>query len=127
MELRQLEYFLAVAEDLNFRRAAERLHMTQPPLSQQIRQLEIEMGLTLFDRSTRRVQLTAAGEVFRQSASRLLRQLQDSIAEARDVASGLAGQLALGFVPSATIEILPPILREFRSAFPEACGWSCMS
>jgi DNA-binding transcriptional LysR family regulator len=118
VELRQLEYFLAVAEDLNFRRAAERLHMTQPPLSQQIRQLEIEMGLTLFDRSTRRVQLTAAGEVFRQSASRLLRQLQDSIAEARDVASGLAGQLALGFVPSATIEILPPILREFRSAFP---------
>ena len=56
--------------------------------------------------------------MFRQSASRLLRQLQDSIAEARDVASGLAGQLALGFVPSATIEILPPILREFRSAFP---------
>jgi DNA-binding transcriptional LysR family regulator len=119
VELRQLEYFLAVAEELNFSRAAQRLNMSQPPLSVQIRQLEKELELSLFERSTRRVQLTAAGEVFRQSATRLLRQLQDDVAEARAVANGLAGQLALGFVPSATIEILPPILRAFRSEFPD--------
>lgn len=119
MELRQLEYFVVVAEELNFSRAAQRLHMTQPPLSTAIRHLEAELKLALFERSTRRVALTPAGEVFFQSAARLLRQLQEDVAEARAVANGLAGQLALGFVPSATIEILPPILRAFRGQFPD--------
>jgi DNA-binding transcriptional LysR family regulator len=119
VELRQLEYFLVVAEELNFRRAAERLHMTQPPLSQAIRQLEQELELTLFERTTRQVRLTAAGEVFRQRVIRLLRQLNEDVVEARGVANGLAGQLGLGFVPSATLEILPPLLRVYRSRFPQ--------
>jgi DNA-binding transcriptional LysR family regulator len=119
VELRQLEYFLVVADELNFRRAAERLHMTQPPLSQHIRQLEQELDLTLFERTTRQVRLTAAGEVFRQRVSRFLRHLQEGVVEARGVANGLAGQLGLGFVPSATLDILPPLLRVYRTRFPE--------
>jgi DNA-binding transcriptional LysR family regulator len=118
MELRQLEYFMAVADELNFSRAAERLNMTQPPLSTQIRALEKEIGVELFARSTRKVMLTEAGELFRASTRRLLAQLQDNIDRARSAALGEIGQLALGFVPSATTELLPPILRAFRTEFP---------
>ncbi|MFI7143038.1 LysR family transcriptional regulator [Streptomyces massasporeus] len=114
MELRQLEYFLAVAEELNFSRAAVRLSMTQPPLSAQIRRLEEEMDVLLFERTTRQVRLTAAGRLFQQSARRLLAQLRDDVLDAQRAARGEVGRLALGFVPSATIEILPPLLREFR-------------
>jgi DNA-binding transcriptional LysR family regulator len=118
MELRQLEYFMVVADELNFSRAAERLNMTQPPLSTQIRALEKEIGVELFVRSTRKVMLTEAGELFQASTRRLLAQLQDNVDRARSAALGEIGQLALGFVPSATTELLPPILREFRSEFP---------
>jgi DNA-binding transcriptional LysR family regulator len=118
MELRQLEYFVTVAEELNFSRAAERLNMTQPPLSTQIKALEHEIGVTLFERSTRNVRLTKAGELFWASCRRLLVQLQDNINQARNAASGQIGQLTLGFVPSATIELMPPILRAFRESYP---------
>lgn len=116
MELRQLEYFVVVAEELNFSRAAERLYMTQPPLSTQIRALEAEVGAALFERSTRRVRLTEAGQLFLVSSRRLLAQLQEDIAQARSAASGKIGQLSLGFVPSATSEVLPPLLRAFRES-----------
>ena len=115
MELRQLEYFVVVAEELNFSRAAERLHMTQPPLSTQIRALETEVGAVLFERSTRKVRLTEAGELFYASSRRLLSQLRDNVTQARSAASGKIGQLSLGFVPSATTELLPPIMRAFRA------------
>ncbi|MFE5563389.1 LysR substrate-binding domain-containing protein [Amycolatopsis japonica] len=118
MELRHLEYFLVVADELSFSRAAERLNMSQPPLSTQIRALEKEMGVELFVRSTRKVALTEAGELFRASTRRLLAQLQDNVDRARSAALGEVGQLALGFVPSATTELLPPILRAFRSRYP---------
>lgn len=118
MELRQLEYFVMVAEELNFSRAAERLNMTQPPLSTQIKALESEIGVTLFERSTRIVRLTRAGELFWASSRRLLSQLQDNVTQARSAASGQIGQLTLGFVPSATIELMPPILRAFRESYP---------
>lgn len=118
MELRQLEYFVTVAEELNFSRAAERLNMTQPPLSTQIKALESEIGVQLFERSTRNVRLTRAGELFWASSRRLLNQIQDNVSQARSAASGQIGQLALGFVPSATIELMPPILRSFRESHP---------
>ncbi|GHE56063.1 LysR family transcriptional regulator [Streptomyces capitiformicae] len=117
VELRQLQYFLAVAEELNFSRAADRLNMTQPPLSAQIRQLEEELDVVLFERTTRKVRLTAAGRHFQKSTRELLTQLDSNIADARRAAKGEWGRLALGFVPSATIETLPPILRDFRARF----------
>ena len=119
MELRQLQYFLVVAEELNFSRDADRLNMTQPPLSAQIRQLEDELAVTLFERSTRKVTLTAAGEAFQRSTKRLVNQLDSNVIEAQRIAKGEIGQLTLGFVPSAMAEILPPILREFRTRFPD--------
>jgi DNA-binding transcriptional LysR family regulator len=92
--------------------------MTQPPLSTQIRALETEVGAPLFERSTRRVRLTQAGELFFANSRRLLAQLQDNITQARSAASGEIGQLSLGFVPSATTELLPPIKRAFRAEYP---------
>ncbi|WP_069870841.1 LysR family transcriptional regulator [Streptomyces malaysiensis] len=119
MELRQLQYFLAVAEELNFSRAADRLNMTQPPLSAQIRQLEEELDVVLFERSTRKVKITAAGLLFKQSTQELFSQLRKNIDDARRAAKGEWGKLALGFVPSTTVEILPPILRDFREKFSD--------
>ncbi|MEU2425483.1 LysR family transcriptional regulator [Streptomyces sp. NPDC007851] len=119
MELRQLQYFLAVAEELNFSRAADRLNMTQPPLSAQIRQLEEDLDVVLFERTTRKVKLTAAGRHFQQSTQELLSQLDTNVMDARRAAKGEWGRLSLGFVPSATIETLPPILRDFRARFSD--------
>lgn len=117
MELRQLRYFLVVAEELSFSRAADRLNMTQPPLSAQIRQLEEELEVVLFERTTRRVDLTAAGRLFQRSTRELLDQLDANVEDARRAAKGEWGTLALGFVPSAAGEDLPPVLRAFRARF----------
>lgn len=119
MELKQLRYFVAVAEELSFSRAAERLHMTQPPLSAQIRGLEEDLGVQLFERSTRSVCLTAAGELFLDEMRLLLSQLEQSVRAARRVGHGEVGRLALGFVPSAASETLPPLLKAFREGFPD--------
>lgn len=118
MELRHLRYFVMLAEELHFRRAAERLHMAQPPLSQQIRQLETELGFQLLHRTKRTVQLTEAGQVFLRESRRILQQLEQAIEMGRQISRGEMGQLTIGFVSSAAYNVLPEILRKFRTAVP---------
>jgi len=118
MELRHLRYFATLAEELHFGRAAARLHIAQPPLSQQIRQLEAELGFQLFYRTKRTVQLTEAGQGFLQEVAQILRQLEQAIQTGRQASRGEVGQLVLGFVGSAAYSILPTILRTFRTTVP---------
>jgi DNA-binding transcriptional LysR family regulator len=119
MELRRLRYFVAVAEELSFNRAAQRLHISQPPLSNQIKQLEEELGVLLFKRSSRGVRMTEAGELLLEEARRIFIQLEQTARMVERVGSGKVGRLSLGFVPSATNEVLPPVLYEFRRSFPD--------
>lgn len=120
MELRHLRYFIAVAEELHFSKAAERLHIAQPPLSQQIQQLEAELSVELFQRKTKRqVQLTEAGQVFLQEAYQLLAQLERAIELTQRTGRGERGQLRIGFTSLVTYDVLPAILRRFREQFPE--------
>jgi DNA-binding transcriptional LysR family regulator len=119
MDLRQLRYFIALAETLNFHRAAERLHMSQPPLTVAIRRLEEELGAALFVREPRGVRLTAAG-VAALPAARATLAGADAFREAvRHGAAGLTGRLAIGFIGSAIGELLPGVLRPFREAYPQ--------
>lgn len=118
MELRQLKYFLAVAEELNFARAAERLHMTQPPLTVAIRKLEEELGVRLFERTTRRVQLTDAGERFRERSEGIMADVQAAKQDAADASDGRVGRLRVGFVSSASYALLPHCMRQFRADNP---------
>jgi len=118
MELRHLRYFMAVAEELNFSRAAERLHIAQPPLSQQIRDLEVEMGVTLFERTKRRVELTAAGRVFVDKVQQVLGQIEQAVEAAQRASRGEIGRLSLGFNSSATYSVLPTLLNTFRERCP---------
>jgi DNA-binding transcriptional LysR family regulator len=118
VELRHLRYFVAVAEELHFRRAAERLHVSQPPLSQQIRALERELGVELFSRNRRRVELTAPGRALLGRAREILAAVDDAVETTRRVARGEAGELAVGFVGSAMYGALPDVLREFRAMRP---------
>jgi DNA-binding transcriptional LysR family regulator len=119
MELRRLRYFVAVAEELSFNRAAQRLHISQPPLSNQIKRLEEELGVRLFDRSSRGVQMTEAGELLLEEARRIFVQVDQTVRTVQHVGHGEVGHLTLGFVPSASNELLPPILRTFRDRYPE--------
>jgi len=118
MELRHLRYFLAVAEERHFSRAAERLHIAQPPLSQQIRQLENELGVTLLHRSTRKVELTDAGTAYLERVRAIIAGVEDAAAEARRVAAGLQGRLVIGCVGSATYSLLPAFARVLRDELP---------
>ncbi len=118
MELRQLRYFVAVAEELHFRRAAERLHISQPPLSQQIRALEDELGFALLTRTRRRVQLTAAGDAFLRDARAILTELDGAVATARRIDAGQTGRLRIGFVGSALLSIVPGTVERFRAGRP---------
>lgn len=118
MELRHLRYFRAVAEELHFGRAAERLHMAQPPLSQQIRQLERELGVDLLIRSTRKVELTPAGTAYLKRAVAVLDAVDDAGHQARRVAQGVEGHLAIGCVGSATYSLLPTLVRALRNELP---------
>ena len=118
-ELRQLRYFIAVAEELHFGKAAHRLHMTQPPVSQAIQALEQQLGVSLFIRSTRQIALTPAGLALLPEARRLLEQARQLAPIVQRAAAGLSGQLSLAFVSIADYSILPPTLREFRRHFPD--------
>ncbi|MFV0434884.1 MAG: LysR family transcriptional regulator [Leucobacter sp.] len=118
MELRQLRYFLAVADELHFGRAADRLHISQPPLSVAIRALEQELGTPLFVRSTRAVSLTAAGETFRDRISPVIDEFDAVIDELHEVRDGTRGRLRVGFVSSASYSILPRAVQRFQQRFP---------
>ncbi|MCL6594364.1 MAG: LysR family transcriptional regulator [Alicyclobacillus sp.] len=118
MELRHLQYFVAVAEELHFGRAAARLQITQPPLSQQIRQLELEIGVPLLRRSQRRVECTPAGEVFLREARKVLAAVEAAVNAAQRAHRGELGTLAVGFVGSATYDVLPAVLRTYRRRYP---------
>jgi DNA-binding transcriptional LysR family regulator len=119
MELRHLRYFIAVAEELHFGRAAERLCIAQPPLSQQIRQLEREIGFALFYRTQRRVELTSAAALFLDEARGALASLDKAAAAGRRIARGEVGWLGIGYVGSATYQALPAILAAFRACHPD--------
>lgn len=118
MELRHLRYFRAVAEELHFGRAAQRLLIAQPPLSQQIRQLEREVGVDLLRRTTRSVELTEAGRAFLERTVRILDAVDDAVDQARRIGTGAEGRLVVGCVGSATYSLLPRLVRELRAALP---------
>jgi DNA-binding transcriptional LysR family regulator len=118
MELRHLRYFRMVATELHFGRAAEKLHIAQPPLSKQIQQLEIELGFELFARTKRSVALTPAGEVFLVEVEGIFKNLDRAIDIGRKTSRGELGQISIGFVGSATYNILPVILQQFRDRYP---------
>jgi DNA-binding transcriptional LysR family regulator len=118
-ELRHLRYFIAVAEELNFSRAAERLHMAQPPLSVAIRQLEQELGATLFVRTSREVRLTEAGAALLDGARRTLAEADAAVTAARRAATGAVGTLQVGYSWSARFETLPALGQAFNDRHPE--------
>ncbi len=119
MEFRHLRYFLVLAEELHFGRAAQRLSISQPPLSTNIQQLEASVGTQLFTRNSKAVQLTAAGRAFVPQARALLEQAQQAARHARDVAEGLAGSLQMGFVGTMLYCGLPDLLRRFQIDHPK--------
>lgn len=119
MDLRQLRQFVAVAEERSFRRAAERLHVSQPPLSVAVQRLEAEVGATLLDRTRHHVRLTVAGEAFLREARRTLAHAQLSVEIAQRAAAGKLGTLRLSFVPSAALGVVPQLLRTFREDYPD--------
>jgi DNA-binding transcriptional LysR family regulator len=118
MELRHLRYFVAVAEELHFGRAAERLYIAQSALSQQILSLETEIGIQLLERTKRRVQLTAAGQVLLEDTRNIIHQVEQAIERSQRVARGEIGQLRIGFTILALHGVLPPMLTAFRNRYP---------
>lgn len=118
MELRHLRYFVAVAEEENVTRAAERLHVSQPPLSRQIRDLEEELGVLLFERTARTVRLTQAGRIFLEESRAVLKRAEEAVAKVRSSSKGLRGTLSVGFAPSLTVDLLPAALRSFQKTHP---------
>lgn len=119
MEPRLIRSFIVVAEELHFGRAAARLHISQPPLSMQIRALEERLGARLFDRDRRHVALTEAGAFFLDRARRLLADAERCCAETKRIADGRSGVLSVGYTATATYRVLPPVLREFRKRTPD--------
>ena len=117
---KRIQYFVSVAEARHFGRAAEKLHMSQPPLSQQIQLLEKELGTQLLTRTTRRVELTEAGEILYEGAKRAMDQLEQAILQAQRVQRGEAGLLRVGFVSTAAFQLLSDVLRAFRQSYPHA-------
>ncbi|MGI8632288.1 MAG: LysR family transcriptional regulator, partial [Solirubrobacterales bacterium] len=119
VELRHLRYFLAVADELHFGRAAERVGVAQPAISQQIQRLEAEVGAELFRRSRREVRLTPAGEVLRGYARRGLEEIEDGAERARRAAAGEIGHLRIGFIETAATAVVPLAVRRLRAERPE--------
>ncbi len=119
LEHRQLRYFIAVAEELHFGRAANRLHMSQPPLSQQIRQLEEELGTELFERNQRSVKLTFAGEVFLEQARAAIDKLEEAVSTVRAAARGEAGFVRVGYTTAGAYAVIPPLMQSFKQRHPQ--------
>ena len=118
MELRHLRYFVAVAEEQNVTRAAVRLHVSQPPLSRQIRNLEDELGIALFDHDANAVRLTEAGRAFLTEARSLLQRAGEAVEIAKAVAGGKRGEIRVGYAPSLMVELLPRALKRFQESNP---------
>lgn len=118
LDLNHLRSFVAVAEELNFTRAARRLNMTQPPLSRQIAQLEHAVGVRLLDRTNRSVRLTAAGKRLLVDAVDVLSRVENATLHARQAERGELGAVMLGFVPSASIELIPRVAARVRELLP---------
>ncbi len=123
IDLKQLKYFLAVAEEKSFSRAAERLHISQPPLSQQIMKLESELGVRLFARTTRTFELTVAGKALMHEAADLLARMRMTIDTIRQIDRGEVGRLRVGIVGSAMWGPIPSLLEQFQSQFPRV-SWT---
>jgi len=119
MELRHLRYFVAVAEELNFRRASERLRVAQPALSSQIKDLEFEVGARLLDRDTGGVRLTDAGSAFLEEARLIVAHAQRAITVAREAAKGRRGRLTVGYFAPIFMGLMPESLKAYREKFPE--------
>lgn len=118
MELRHLNYFKAVAEELNYRKAAERLFISQPGLSRQIRQLEGELEVQLFERDKKQVSLTAAGNYFKNEVDFVLNHLETTKVQLKEIAAGREGELRIGFLGSASNQVLPDLLNRLNATFP---------
>lgn len=118
MELRHLRYFVAVAEALNFTRAASRLHLAQPALSRQVSDLEDELGVDLLKRTSHGVLLTAEGKLFLEEALAILKRAEESVTKVRALARGEFGELQVGYVPPLDLHILPRALAEFQKTTP---------
>jgi DNA-binding transcriptional LysR family regulator len=118
MELRHLRYFVAVAETLSFRKAAGHLSVSEPALSQQVADLEDELGLKLFTRNSRRVELTEIGRVFLHGAKRTLASAKEAVAQAQEAAAGERGRLSIGIIGQLVLAFLPDALARFRERFP---------
>jgi DNA-binding transcriptional LysR family regulator len=118
MELRHLRYFVAVADEQNVTRASAKLHVSQPAVSRQIRDLEDELGVPLLERSAKAVKLTDAGRVFLEEARAVLKRTDAAVAAVRASAAGQRGELHVGYAPSLTVEILPRALRAFQLELP---------
>lgn len=118
MELRHLRYFVAVAEAENVSRAALKLHVSQPALSRQIRDLEEELGLSLLERSAKSVRLTETGRVFLVESRAVLQRVAEAVSAAKAVTMGERGELHIGYAPTLTARMLPPALRAFQAALP---------
>ncbi|MEW4923984.1 LysR family transcriptional regulator [Algibacter sp. 2305UL17-15] len=119
IELRHIKYFLAVAEDLHFRKAAERLYISQPGLSRQIKNMEEDLGVLLFERHNRKVQLTKAGEYLKRELTINLKQFNDIFNHAKLIHKGKKGQLKLGYVGSAMQKVIPNLLVQLKNETPD--------
>jgi DNA-binding transcriptional LysR family regulator len=118
VELRHLRYFVAVADELSFTRASRALHVAQSAVSAQVHDLEDQIGVSLFDRNSRRVRLTPAGKAFQESALHILQAADDAMRQARRIGQASYGALAIGFSGAQSHEWMPQILRRFRQAYP---------
>ncbi|MDH2363160.1 LysR family transcriptional regulator [Priestia megaterium] len=118
MDIKQLIYFLTIAEEGNISKAAERLHMAQPPLSQQLKLLEEELGVILFERNTRRMKITDAGQLLQSRAQQIIELMEKTSKELNDLKEGSQGVLSIGTISSAGETLVPIVVQDFHKAYP---------